>query len=240
MKKGIALLLAGLLLSLTACGGQETRQITEDAVLPRPETALTEETVILPEEEPAEEAGWTLADSPVITPELEELTDRATAGFLGTDCIPAAYIGTQGESRYGLLCVMAPTAPNRPSTLSVVCIDVDEADTAAVTELMDADVEVKTTAEEETGGWVVPESPELTEAALWAFDAAVGGVTDVAYTPIALVSTQMVSGMNYCILCQYQVLEENGENGFTLVYVYADYEGESQITDTVDFQRNEG
>lgn len=244
MKKGIALLLAGLLLSLAACSsgagasGGEIREMPEAGeTVTESAQALSEETVILPEETDVAQS-WTLTDSPLITPDLAELVNQATAGFLGADCTPLVNIGTRENGEVCLLCMITPTVPNSPSTLSILSIASSESDTPEVVELMDSPAEVAIPGAE--GGWTVPEFPILTEAALWAFDESVSWVTDVAYNPIALVSTQVITGMNYCILCHFQQLSENGTDGFALVYVFADPEGSSVLTDTVEFRTNEG
>ena len=55
-----------------------------------------------------------------------------------------------------------------------------------------------------SGGWynVPHEAAELPEDAQAAFDKALDGLVGAQYTPVALLSTQVVAGMNYCILCQ--------------------------------------
>ena len=56
-------------------------------------------------------------------------------------------------------------------------------------------------AEPLAGGWenAPHEAVELPADAQAAFDEALEGLDGAAYTPVALLSTQVVAGMNYCI-----------------------------------------
>ncbi len=83
------------------------------------------------------------------------------------------------------------------------------------------------------GGWTVPEKAEVTEDAQAAFDKALEGLTGVGYTPVALVGTQLVSGTNYCILCEARVVYPDAVPYYALVYVYADLNGGAELLDIV-------
>ncbi len=84
------------------------------------------------------------------------------------------------------------------------------------------------------GGWQVAESAEVTEGALEAFSIAAETLDGVAYEPIALLGTQVVAGMNYCILCRAWSSESDAPDGFVLAYVYADLEGNAAFTHFAD------
>ena len=83
-----------------------------------------------------------------------------------------------------------------------------------------------------SGGWenIPHEAEELPEDAQKAFDKATEELAGAEYTPVALLSTQVVAGINYCILCQITPVAPNAEPGWTLVYIYADLEGNAEIT----------
>ena len=91
-------------------------------------------------------------------------------------------------------------------------------------------------AEPMVGGWqnVPQEAAELPEDAQRAFDKATEGEEGVRYTPVALLSTQLVAGMNYCVLCQVSPSETGAENGWALVYIYADLQGGAEITNVYE------
>ena len=85
------------------------------------------------------------------------------------------------------------------------------------------------------GGWEITthDAEELPEDAQKAFDKAKEKLTDGEYTPVALLATQIVAGTNYCILCQVAP-KDNTEQKWTLVYIYADLQGNAEIMNTYD------
>ena len=91
-------------------------------------------------------------------------------------------------------------------------------------------------AEPMVGGWqnVPHEAEALPEDAQAAFDKALEGLVGAEYVPVALMSTQLVAGMNYCILCQVTPIAPSAAPTWTLVYIYADLQGNAEITNTYD------
>ena len=85
------------------------------------------------------------------------------------------------------------------------------------------------------GGWEMAEheAGELPEDAQKAFDTAKEKLTDGDYTPVSLLATQLVAGRNYCILCQVAP-KDAAEKKWTLVYIYADLQGNAEIMNTYD------
>ena len=85
------------------------------------------------------------------------------------------------------------------------------------------------------GGWEVAEQEagDLPEDAQKAFDAAKDKLSDGEYTPVSLLATQVVAGKNYCILCQVKPKDAT-EQKWTLVYIYADLQGNAEIMNTYD------
>ena len=69
--------------------------------------------------------------------------------------------------------------------------------------------------EEETNGWIMTESSEMTEDAMAAFDRAVQDLTDAVYEPVALLGKQQ--GV-CCILCRVRGEDEGAEPYYTLLY----------------------
>ncbi len=86
------------------------------------------------------------------------------------------------------------------------------------------------------GGWqnAPHEAAELPEDAQAAFDKALEGLVGAEYTPVALLSTQVVAGMNYCILCQITPVVPDATPTWALVYIYADLQGNAEITNVYD------
>ena len=91
-------------------------------------------------------------------------------------------------------------------------------------------------AEQLMGGWEIPaaEAGPLTEEAQAAFDKAMEKLVGAKYTPVALLATQIVAGTNYCILCQTTAVAPNAAPHWTLVYIYADLQGNAEIMNIYD------
>lgn len=88
-------------------------------------------------------------------------------------------------------------------------------------------------AEEPTlaGGWSASESTEITEDARTAFDKAMEGFVGVGYEPVALLGTQVVAGLNYCLLCKGTTVTLEPRTFYALVYIWAALDGSAQILD---------
>ena len=86
------------------------------------------------------------------------------------------------------------------------------------------------------GGWepALAEARHLPDDAQAAFDKAMEGLVGVEYTPVALLSRQIVAGTNYCILCQISPVVPNPVPAWALVYIYADLEGNAGITNVYE------
>jgi hypothetical protein len=90
---------------------------------------------------------------------------------------------------------------------------------------------VSANAETMTDGWtpVVQEAGKLPEDAQAAFDKALEQLDGATYIPIALLSTQVVAGTNYCFLCQITPVVPDPVPIWALVYIYADLQGNAEI-----------
>ena len=84
------------------------------------------------------------------------------------------------------------------------------------------------------GGWNKPESDKVTEEARAALEKALDGMVGAHYEPLALMGTQVVAGMNYCILCEITPVVPDAMGRKALVYVYADLDCNAEITEIVD------
>ena len=91
-------------------------------------------------------------------------------------------------------------------------------------------------AEPLSGGWenVPQEAVELPAEAQAAFDKATGGLDGAQYIPAALLSTQVVAGINYCILCQIIPEAPGAAPTWALVYVCADLQGNAEIANVYE------
>ena len=91
----------------------------------------------------------------------------------------------------------------------------------------------KTEGAQAVGGWTLTEDAGITETAQGAFDKALEGLVGVNYTPVALLGTQLVSGTNYCFLCEATVVYPDAQPYYAVVTVYQDLEGKAEIRNIV-------
>lgn len=83
------------------------------------------------------------------------------------------------------------------------------------------------------GSWTLTDSAELSDEAQAAFEKGTEGLLGVSYTPIALLGTQLVSGTNYCILCEATVVYPDAKPYYALVYLYKNTQGEVEVRNIV-------
>lgn len=81
------------------------------------------------------------------------------------------------------------------------------------------------------GGWNAPEDPAVTDEARAAFDKAFAEFTGVSYEPVALLGTQVVAGLNYCLLCKATLVTPEQDTFYALVYIYAALDGSAELLD---------
>ena len=86
------------------------------------------------------------------------------------------------------------------------------------------------------GGWISnTENPaEIPQEVLDAFNKAIEGLEGCTYEPIALLASQVVAGMNYCLLCRLTVVYPDAQPAYALVYVYQNIEGACELARVED------
>ena len=84
-------------------------------------------------------------------------------------------------------------------------------------------------------GASTPGTPaDIPQEVLDAFSKAVEGLTGCVYEPIALLASQVVAGMNYCLLCRLTVVYPDAQPTYALVYVYQNIEGACELARVED------
>lgn len=221
MKKKIATLLTAVLALSCAANAAQGETVTA----PSKETTAAVQII----EEDALDGGWRNAEGPAITPELAELCGNAMEMLVGADYTPVALLATQvvAGTNYRILFRTTPVVPDAVETYAIGTIYEDLEGKATLEDMQATDVE--TNLSDMPGGWMEPESVELTEEAQAAFDAALEGLVGVDYQPIALLASQVVAGTNYAVLCQATVVYPGAEPSYAIVYVSADLEGQAEI-----------
>ena len=184
--------------------------------------------------------GWTKAASPAVTDDFKKVFDKAVAELDGVDYTPVAYLASQvvAGTNHCVLCKATPVVPDAKSSYAIVYIYEDLEGNAQITDIVSSDAEAQGADADIVGGWDEPESLEVTDEAKTALDKACETLTGTEYTPVALLATQVVAGTNYRIICESKPSVPNAESSYVIVTVYADLQGNAEITDTIEFQQN--
>ena len=188
-----------------------------------------------------EVGGWTKADSPVITEDFKKIFDKALSNLDGVDFTPVAYLASQvvGGINHCVLCKATPVTPNAKTTYAIVYISEDLEGNARITEIVSSNADAQSTDVDITGGWAETETPEMTDEAKTALEKACEALTGAEYKPVALLATQVVAGTNYRIICESRPAVPIPECGYVIVTVYADLDGNAEITDTIEFEHRD-
>ncbi|SCW62979.1 hypothetical protein SAMN02910456_02256 [Ruminococcaceae bacterium YRB3002] len=86
---------------------------------------------------------------------------------------------------------------------------------------------------ENLNGWTRAESTELSSEDRALFSKAMDKIVGAAHAPSALLGTQLVSGTNYCFLCRSTAVTPDAKPYYTLVYIYADLNGNATAKNIV-------
>lgn len=222
MKKLLALILAALLgaslaFCLTSCDDEE-----------KTDNGKSGDEIV---------GGWSSPDSVKLTDEATNALKKATEKLAGGTYEPIALLGTQvvAGTNYRLLCTFTPATEGADASYTIVTVYEDLEGNAEITEILNSDAKVNVTAEVIDGGWVAPETPDVTEEAGKALQAAVSQMVGAQYNPLALMGTQVVAGTNYCLLCEITPVVENPESHYSVVTVYQGADGTTSVVETLDF-----
>ena len=83
------------------------------------------------------------------------------------------------------------------------------------------------------GGWVQSDSPVITKQVQHIFECAMDGLVGVDYQPIALLSSQVVAGTNYAVVCEATVISPDAASCYAIVYVNEALDGTAALLDIV-------
>ena len=97
------------------------------------------------------------------------------------------------------------------------------------------------TSEPVAGGWELFDNKTnvLPEDVQASFDKASETFTGSELKPVAYVASQVVAGTNYMILCEAATTTEQPKTSYQMVVVYADLEGNAEITQIKEFDLTE-
>lgn len=224
-----------------------------EATTPVAETTAAEETTAeatTAEETTAEETteeevtpavgGWTVNTdtTPILTEEQTALFEQAKEGFDGVEYEPVAEIATQvvAGTNHAFLCKGTVVVPDAVPGWYIVVVYEDLQGGARIVSAEALDLpELAVLENVETGmdgAWAAVElfgESGLPAEAHEAFEEASQEYDGVAFSPIALLATQVVSGTNYKLLCSGTMVTEEPITSLYEVDIYEDLEGGVQI-----------
>ena len=217
MKKIITLMMAiAMLFSFAACGHAAAASL-EDM-----------EKIVMP-------GSYEKADSPEISDEIRDLIERASADKLGVNYIAVALLAKQivNGTNYQILCKIEPVVPGAAAHYAIVTVYEDLEGNVQITDILDSEAEAPVSGM--IGGWNEAEVPAMSEEAQAALEKALEGLVGADYKAVALLASQLVSGMNYSILCEITPVYPGAQSHYAIVRVYQDLAGNAQITEIFDF-----
>ncbi len=183
--------------------------------------------------------GWTvnMDTKSGISDEDKALFEKAAKGTDAEKYTPVACIATQvvAGTNHAFLCADTEGTPPWWHVVTVYESLDGKAEIIGTTEMDPSDIYTtnESADSEIVGGWAVvsEEKGTIPDDAQKAFTKAIEGYVGVGYTPVALLATQVVSGMNYRLLCAGTPVTPNGVTELYVVDVYEDTSGKAEITD---------
>ena len=188
--------------------------------------------------------SWEVSDSNAMTDELKKYFDEAVSKIDGYNHTPAALLAKQvvAGTNYCFLCTSTIQANNAAKEMRLAYINVDPSGSA--TFMKDEVLMLPGVNEsgDKVGGWSYAESTEITDDIKKVMEKATETLTGAVYEPVAYIGSQVVAGTNHAVLCKStpSVAELNGATTYVLVYVYADLQGNCEITETTDIEIKAG
>ena len=179
--------------------------------------------------------GWKATDSPRMSEEATAAFEKAMEGFVGVSYEPLACLAQQlvSGTNYAVFCKAQVVYPDAQPYYAIVYIYESLEGNAEILKIVsltrNGEVDENAGAAEQLlGGWSVAEEQE---PGLEAFEKAVQNLLGVNYTPVYVLSSQVVSGMNYCVLARAETVAPGAEAYYTFATVYEDLSGNVEITE---------
>ncbi len=81
------------------------------------------------------------------------------------------------------------------------------------------------------GGWNVnkEDTTQIPEEVKACFDKVTEGLLGCTYEPVALLSSQIVSGTNYCLLCRCTLVGAEPVQSYVMMYLHQGLDGSSEL-----------
>ena len=181
------------------------------------------------EEEPLA-GGWQSSEGTVLSEEASSAFEKAMEGFAGASYEPVALLGTQVVAgiNYCYLCKGTLITAEPVEFYALVYVYRDLEGNASVTRIDRLNASPFQN-EGLAGGW--QDGAEALPEATAALEKAMEGFAGAGYEPVAVIGTQVVAGINYCILCKGTLVTAEPVEFYALVYVYADLQNGAAVTE---------
>ncbi len=229
MKKILIVLLAALLvLAAVACKANEepkeavNNEASQEAAK---EESMTGEPLA---------GGWIPAEDFSVTDERKAIFDKGMA-VISSIHTPLAYLGSQVVA--GTNHCFLSKGSNR---LELVYLyedlqgSVQLMNIARLPIVPQADGTVTAPEAGLMGGWSYAEDPAVTDEMQARLDKALEGMVGASYLPVANLGTQVVAGLNRCLLCRVTPVVPDAQPHYALVYVYEDLQGGASLSQVID------
>lgn len=182
--------------------------------------------------------SWKRASDPTLTPKVRNAFEKAFAGLEGVSYTPYALLATRttaSGTQYRVLCKATGCYPDAQEEYVVVTLKRGLLGRAEILDIGDplclTDLDVEPGA---VGAWQEADAPAMTDEAKAAFEKATEGLLCVDYVPVALLSTQVVAGTNYRILCEATEVYPGAETHYAVMTVYEGLDGSANILSVTD------
>lgn len=222
-------LTAALTVSMLAGGAVQAAALSPET-LPAASAVVREENCL--------SGSWKRASSPVLTKTVKNLCEKAFEGLEGVSYTPAALLATRttaAGTQYRVLCKVTGCYPEAQEEYVVVTLKRGLLGRAEILDIGDPLCMTNLDHEEGlVGAWEEAETPAMTEDATAAFEKATENFVGVDYVPVALLSQQVVAGVQYRILCEATVVYPGAEMHYAVVSVYVSPEGNANILSVTD------
>lgn len=229
MKKAMSFCLAAVLAASVLTGhAVQAFAASADAADAAP-AEVTEENCI--------SGSWKRAENPALTENVRALSDKAFDGLEGVTYTPYALLATRTVAagrQYRVLCKVTGVYPGAEEEYVVVTLQGGWLGRAGIVDIADPLCLTNLDREPMPGSWQEADSPVLTEDAAAAFAKATEGFVGVNYVPVALLSEQVVAGIQYRILCEATTVYPGAEMHYAVVNVYVSPEGSANLLSVTD------
>ena len=216
-------------------GGAAVPGVPVQPAVAQPEEIIDLDVPLAAPDELGMHGDWKAADSTSMSEEETAAVEKALEGEKHVKYEPVARL-TQQEvsgSKYAVLCKALNDKPDAQPYYAVVYFNENPEGDDEVLNIVNltrnGEVDEKAgDAKQQVGDWTVTEEQE---PGVKAFEKATQELQKVKYKPVYVLSSQVVSGTNYCVLAQAKTDEPEAEAYYTLATVHEDLSGKVEITE---------